>query len=78
LVIGRFLGRPSVVCPPGAVFGVGLPESRCLQGEHLGVAARERHQRFMAALLVHAAALEDDDVVGAADGGEAVGDEDGG
>src|SRR5438045_267287 len=50
-------------------------EPRGLEGEHVGVVAAGRDQFVVRALLGHAPVVEDDDAVGAADGGETVGDD---
>ena len=49
-----------------------------LSCEQVGIESAARHQIFVAALLDDAALVQDDDVVGLAQGGDAVGDEDGG
>src|SRR6202050_4169425 len=62
------IGRPLLV---------GNIESLRLQFEHRSVAAAERHQFIVRAEVYHAAVLQHTDTISMADGGEAMGDQDG-
>src|SRR5262245_64773156 len=59
----------------GPVVGVLVAEVGVIES---GIVAATRKQRLMAAFLHNVAVVEDDDAVGVADGGEAMGDKDGG